>query len=294
MKLKFCLKKEWAHFTRTHRLLGVIIAAFAVAVSYPLMFRLTGVIFTELAKSSGLSISIGEVDPGFLGGMGLEEMAEMYFDAGLMYSAAMSSMFSITLLVFMLILGSAAGGEQKKRAMIIPLCSGLSPKHYVFAKFIVYPLVCFVDIFLSSMLCGALCNALFPNNTIDVGMLLLASVLAGIYIVFAVCVFMSLGICTSRPGVMAAVVFVAITIVQTVLQMISNSYGEIKYNPFALVNLVSGEMLASPTFSLADNALNIGIAIAVSLLVSAVMALLAVAVLNAKKINNRREKKPEF
>jgi len=293
MKLRFCLKKEWAHFSRTFRFPGVIIAAFAVAVSYPMIFKFTGILMKELSEQ-GLSISMSGAEQGFFGGLSLGDMAEMYFDAGLMYSTTMSSMFSITLLVFMLILGSAAGGEQKKRAMIIPLCSGLSTKHYVLAKFILYPLVCFADVFLSSMLCGALCNALFPNNTIDAGLLVLSSAMAGVYIVFAVCVFISLGICTSRPGVMAAVVFVVITITQTVLQMISNTYGQLMYNPFTLVNLVSGEMLASPDFSLPDNTLNISLSVIISLAVSVIMSLLAIAVLNAKKINNREEKKPEF
>lgn len=293
MKLRFCLKKEWAHFSRTFRFAGVIIAAFAVVIVYPMLFKFTGVLMKELSEQV-LSISMGSSGQDFFGGMTFGDMAEMYFDAGLMYSTTMASVFSITLLVFMLILCSAAGGEQKKRAMIIPLCSGLSTKHYVLAKFILYPLVCFADVFLSSMLCGALCNALFPNNTINAGLLVLSSALAGVYIVFAVCVFISLGICTSKPGVMAAVVFVVITITQTVLQMVEQNFGSIKYNPFSLVNLVSGEMLASPDFSLADNTLNIALSVIISLAVSVIMSLLAIAVLNAKKINNREEKKPEF
>ena len=293
MKLRFCLKKEWAHFSRTFRLWGVIIAAFAVVIAYPLMFKFTGIVMKEIAKQSSLSISIGEVDPGFLGGMNFGDMTAMFSDASLMYTVAMSSLISVVMLVFMLVLCSAAGGEQKKRAMIIPLCSGLSTKHYVLAKFILYPIVCFIDVFLSSMLCGVLCNALFPNNPIDFGMLLLSSALAGIFIVFAVCVHMSLGLCTSRPGVMAAVVYIGITIAQTVIQMISNNYGQVMYNPFALANLVSGG-LVSPEFPLADNTLNIALSVIISLAVSVIMLFLAIAVLNAKKINNRAEKKTEF
>lgn len=293
MKLRFCLKKEWLHFSRTFRLWGVIIAAFAVVIAYPLMYKFTGVVMEELAKQTGLSISIGEVDAGFLDGMNFGDMTAMFSDASLMYTVAVSGMLSIAMLVFMLVLSSASGGEQKKRAMIIPLCSGLSTKHYVLAKFILYPLVCFADIFLSSMLCGALCNALFPNNSITFSMLVLASAMAGVYAVFAICVYMSLGLCTSRPGVMAAVVYIALTITQTVLQMVESNYGQIMYNPFVLVQLVSGGIV-SPKFSLADNIPNILVSIAVSLAVCVVMCLIAIAVLNAKKINNRLEKKPEF
>ena len=293
MKLKFCLKKEWLHFSRTFRLWGVIIAAFAVVIAYPLMYKFTGVVMEELAKQTGLSISIGEVDAGFLDGMNFGDMTAMFSDASLMYTVAVSGMLSIAILVFMLVLSSASGGEQKKRAMIIPLCSGLSTKHYVLSKFILYPLVCFVDIFLSSMLCGALCNALFPNNSITFSMLVLASTMAGVYAVFAICVYMSLGLCTSRPGVMAAVVYITITIAQTVLQMVESNYGQIMYNPFVLAEFVGGGM-ASPHFPLADNIPNILISIAVSLAICVIMCLIAIAVLNAKKINNRREKKPEF
>lgn len=292
MKLRFCLKKEWAHFSRTFKIWGVIIAAFAVVIAYPLMYKFTGIVMGELVNR-GLSISIGEVDAGFLDGMGFEEMAAMFSDASLMYTVAVSGMISIVMLVFMLVLCSAAGGEQKKRAMIIPLCSGLSTKHYVLAKFILYPLVCFIDVFLSSMLCGALCNALFSNNFINIGNLVISSVMTGVYVVFVICVFMSLGLCTSKPGVMTAIIYIAITIAQTVLQMISNNYGQILYNPFVLVQTVTGGSV-SADFPLADYSLNIIVSIIVTIAVSALMPLLAIAVLNAKKINNRAEKKPEF
>ena len=290
MQLKYSLKKEWAHFTRTFRFAGVIIAAFAVALFYPLLFKFTGVILTEMSKMGGLSVSVDPSSSGLLGGMSLGDMADMYFNAGMMFAVTMSSMFSMTTLIIMLIIGSAAGGEQKKRAMIIPLCSGLNNKQYVLAKFIIYPTTAFITIFLAGLLCGALCNALFPNNRFGFGLLLLGCLMSGIYVFFIVSIYLSLGICTSKPIVMAAIVFVATTLIDTILKGLDI----VNFNPFTLSMLVSGGLFASPDFPLTDYAASIAVGIAISLLVSALMCLLAIAVLNAKKIDNTEEKKPEF
>lgn len=289
MQLRYSLKKEWSHFTRTFRFAGVIIAAFAVVIFYPLMFKFAGVILNEMTKMNGLSIS-PDASGGLLGGMSLGDVTDMYFDAGLMFSVTMSSVFSMTTLIIMLIIGSAAGGEQKKRAMIIPLCSGLNSKDYVLAKFIIYPVTAFAVTFLASLLCGALCNALFPNNHFGFDVLLLGCLMAGIYVLFIVSIYLSLGVCTSKPIVMAAIVFVGSTLIDTILKGLS----VVDYNPFTLSMLVSGGLFYTPDFPVADYAASIAVGIAISLLVSALMCLLAIAVLNAKKIDNTEEKKPEF
>ncbi len=291
MQLKYSLKKEWKHFTRTFRLGGIIITAFAVVLANLLMFKFTGAILENLEQSQNVAISTANFSgDDILGGLNLGDMASMYYDAGLMYAATLSSMISTVMLVIMLVLCSAAGGEQKKRAMIVPLCSGLNSKSYVLAKFILYPVSTFIIIFLASLFCGVLCNAFFPDNQISFGIILLASALAGIYMVFTISIFLSLGLCTSRPGVMTAVIYIGTTIIQTITQGLDR----FDYNPFTLLELISGEMLVDPDFSLSDNAASIAVGTAISLLVSVLMCLLAIAVLNAKKIDNKEEKKPEF
>lgn len=291
MQLKYSLKKEWAQFSRTFRLWGIIIAALATALLYILMFKFTGAVFESMEQMGEMSMSAAS-GGNLFGDLGIDmdDMIAMYLDAGMMYSVVMSSICSIALLVIVLVLGSAAGGEQKKRAMIVPLCSGLDNKSYVLAKFIVYPISVFVIIFLTALLSGVLCNALFPNNKVDFELVLLGSAMAGIYMMFAVSIFLSLGLCTSKPGIMAAIVYIGTTILQTVFIR----FQLYDYNPFTLLNLISGEMFANPEFSLADNAASIAVGVVISLLISVLMCLLAIAVLNAKKINNQEEKKPEF
>ncbi|MGN0670589.1 MAG: hypothetical protein ACI4JZ_08565, partial [Oscillospiraceae bacterium] len=66
MQLKYSLKKEWAHFSRTFRFAGVIIAAFAVAIFYPLLFKFTGTVLTEMSKMGGLSVSVDPSAGGLL------------------------------------------------------------------------------------------------------------------------------------------------------------------------------------------------------------------------------------
>lgn len=292
MQLKYSLKKEWSHFLRTFRFLGVIIAVFATALVYLLLFKFTGTVFESMGQGSEMALSVANSAPNdYLGGLNeLDNMWGMFLDAGMMYSTVMSSVLSISLLVIMLVLGSPAGGEQKKRAMIIPTCSGLDNKSYVLAKFIIYPVTSFVTVFLCEVLCGALCNAFFPNNKLDTGLLLLGSVLAGLFMLFEISVFLSLGICTSKPGIMTAVVYFGTSLLQTLME----SLGITDFNPFTLYSLVAGEMFADPDFSLSDNAASIAVGSGLSLLISVLMCLLAIAVLNAKKIDNTEEKKPEF
>ena len=130
----------------------------------------------------------------------------------------------------------------------------------------------------------------FPNNRFGFGLLLLGCLMSGIYVFFIVSIYLSLGICTSKPIVMAAIVFVASTLIDTILKGLNI----VDYNPFTLSMLVSGGLFYTPDFPVANYAASIAVGIAISLLVSALMCLLAIAVLNAKKIDNTEEKKPEF
>lgn len=224
-----------------------------------------------------------------LGDMGMEDMLDMYSDAGLMFATSISTFSGGPLLVIMLLLLSAAGGEQKKRAMIVPMCSGLQYKSYLLPKFVIYPLTVFATIFLASMTAGGLCNLMFPNNHVSLGIMLLSSLLIAIYIVFILCVFLSLGLCSSKPGVMAAVVYVGQMLVSTLL----NAMGLTDYQPFALLNAIGGGMVMED-FSLEEKALSIIVSAALAIVISVLMYFLALGVLGAKKTDNQAEKEPEF
>lgn len=304
MQLNYCFKKEWAQFTRTYRLLVILIAFVAISVSNPALFGFTNAILqglnaeelpgTEQTASISLSASDFQDAPNggtddIFGELGFEDVMDVYSDAGLMFSLTASTVVSTGSLVIMIALIPMAGGEQKKRAMIVPMCSGLSFKNYLIPKFVIYPLAIFTVTFLSVFGAGMLCEAIFPNNHPVIVNVVLTAFLAAIYVVFLTTVHMSLGLCTSRPGVMAVVVYGGSSIIESLLQ----GFGLVRFHPFALTTLIANICISSD-FSIADEASNILISVIISLVVCVVMFFLALAVLSAKKINNREEIKPEF
>jgi hypothetical protein len=188
----------------------------------------------------------------------------------------------------MLILMSPSGGEQKKRETIIPSCCGLDYFSYLVPKFVLYPLTVFAVTFLSALTAGGLCDALFDSDKISGGMVVLAAFMCAVYVTFIITVYMSIGLCTSRPGIITVLVYLGSTLIELILTSLDMT----KFHPFTLRALVSGEMFYED-FVLSENVASIAVGVLLSLVISAVMFALALAVLKATKINNR-EDKPEF
>ncbi len=329
MQLKYSFKKEMAQFFRTFRFLGVVIVIFSFALSNPLLFKFTSTMLDVMNSGleditsngsgntpsvphnqtdifGGLTLSAnrnGELDiqaphnpedpmaslEAALGDMGMDDMLDVYKDAGLMFATTITTFAAGPILVIMLLLMSAAGGEQKKRAMIVPMCSGLKYKSYLLPKFTIYPLTVFAATFLSSLMAGLLCNAMFPNNKVAGGIMLLSSLLIAIYNGFIISVYLALGLCTSKPGVMTALLYVG----QMLLQTLLNGFGLRDYHPFALLNYIGGEMVMEG-YSLSENAPAIIVSAALAVVIAVLMYFLTLAVLGAKKINNQAENEPEF
>ena len=301
MQLKYSFKKEWSHFTRTGRLFGIIAAIFSFALSQPLMFRLMGAVMEMVdlntesgadssifaALSGGMTASAG-TDP--FGGMniGMDEIMSVYSDAGMIFASCISTFSGLSLLIVMLILMAASGGEQKKRATIVPMCSGLEYKNYLIPKFVIYPLFAFVLTLISVVTTGYLCNALFPENHISDEVIFLCAAMYAVYVLFALCVYMSIGLCTSRPGVAAVMVFVG----QSLIQSLFLGMGLTDYNPFTLVMLPT--YMTMEEFDLAASMPSILVGMGISVIVAVMMFFLALGVLGAKKIDNTDEEKPEF
>lgn len=298
MQLRYSFKKEWSQFFRTFRLWGIIIAIFSFAISNPLMFKFTSVVMNELANNMDeFQASITQTAQsspadnlnGMLGGMDISDMVDMYNDAGMMFSTTLVTFAAYGLLITMLILMSAAGGEQKKRAMIVPMCSGLDYKNYLIPKFVMYPLTVFAVTFLSSLTAAGLCNIMFTANKISGSNILLCSLIMSVYMAFMVCVFLSLGLCTSRPGIMAPVVFVG----QMFLESLFNGMGLTEYHPFAMPGYVNRITAAGYEIE-SGEMISIFVAILICIIISVLMFFLALGVLKAKKIDNQEENKPEF
>lgn len=294
MQLKYSFKKEWSQFFRTFRLWGVILAIFSFALSYPLMFKFLTVFMEEAENmfpeqvAAVLSLS-GEGGAAF-SSTDINAAFEMFSDGGQIFATSLVSFAAYGLLITCLILMSAAGGEQKKRAMIVPMCSGLDYKNYLLPKFTMYPTIVFAVTFLAALTAGGLCAVMFADNAPSGEVILLCSLLISVYMAFMVSVFLSLGLCTSRPGIMAPAVFVG----EMFLESMLNGFGLTKYHPFALLGYVNSLTNANAGISIADEAVSIVVSIAISVVIAVLMYFLALGVLKAKKIDNQEENKPEF
>lgn len=295
-QLKYSFKKEKAQFFRTYKFLGIALAIFGFAIANPLMYKVSGLLFRQLngnqqTMTAAIETSVmsdSSSEGGLLGGMDAGGMAALYSSADSTFSMSLVSFSMYSLLIILLVMRSVAGGEQKNRAMIVPLCSGLKYKYYLIPKFVIYPLFTFCMTFLGSLTAGGLCNMLFDVGRVSVGMIAIGALLISVYISFMVTVYLSLGICTSRPGIMAGAVFIGQLLLQTSLE----NMGLGDYQPFTTVTVVGA--MYNEGYDLSAKVPSILTAVGLSVVIGVLMFFLALGVLNAKKIDNREEEKPAF
>lgn len=281
MQIKAGFKKEWLQFSRMFRFWGVIIGTFSFALADPLMFWAMNALLGNLT-STDMYGSIG-------GAVDIENSMGMLFgNAGSIFGGTMADLCATSMLVVMLILMSPCGGEQKKRATIIPSCAGLDTFSYLIPKYVIYPGTVFVCGFLSALISGGLCNLLFTDGRVDAGIVLLAAFMCAVYMAFFITVYMSIGLFTSRPGVVTVFMYIGVSLVNILLTSLDLT----KFHPLTLRSLVVGEMFHDD-FVLADNVASIVVGIVLSVVVAVMMFILTLAVLKSKKINNQ-EDKPEF
>lgn len=302
-QLKYSFKKELAQFTRKGKLLGIILAIFGFALFSPLLYKF--VAFTLNAMNDmdlpGLDAPqyqaelVAEIqvsdDGGALGGLDFGAVKEAYSSAQAIFATTLVSNFATyAVLIIMLVMRRPAGTEQRKREMIVPLCAGLDYKNYIVPKFVIYPLSVFVFAFLGSLMAGGLCNSLFPNDKLGFSQIALVSLMIGVYMAFIITVYLAVGLCSGRAGVMVAVVFIGQLFLPSLIAMLGLS----KYQPFALINLISA--LSEPSLGdiLSENLTNILISSLISIAIGVLLFFVTLAVLNGKRVNNEEEDRPEF
>lgn len=279
--LKYGFKKEWLHFLRSFRFGGMLICIFSFAAANPLLYKALFAMM-EMMEQSEVGAIMAEQ------GANLGAITAIADNAGAIFSMTLVELCATSLLVIMLLLMSPFGGEQKKRATFIPFCSGLSYKNYLIPKFVLYPAVLFAATFIGGCFGGVLCNSLYTTGVVDTVGILLGSLLCAIYVVFILSIYMALGICTGRPGIMVIVVYIG----QTLVQLILTSLGLARFNPFALYGMISeGAMLDAQYIR--QETPSIIVSVVLSIAISTLMYFMTLGVLKAQKINNQ-ENKPEF
>lgn len=279
MQIKAGFKKEWLQFTRTFRLGGILLGILSFALADPLMYWGMGLLMQAITDSYGMIGGTADID---------SAVGMLFGNASTTFSVTMAELCSTSLLIAMLVLMSPCGGEQKKRATIIPSCTGLEFFNYLVPKYVIYPGVIFVTSFAACCISGGLCNLLFDGDKISMGMILLGAVMCAVYMAFYIVVYMSIGLCTSRPGIVTVSMYLGMSLVQIILMSLDLT----DFHPLTLRTLVCGGMFADG-FVLADNVASILVGIALSVVIGVMMFVLTLTVLKGKKINNQ-EDKPEF
>lgn len=291
-QLKYSFKKEKALFVRRYHLLGIVLAVFGFAIADPLICRAMDAMM-KMANEMQLPTQTAQIsaEPSDItGAAGLDGIMGMFQSAAFSFGYTLSQMRSYSLLIIMLVTRSAAGGEQRKRTMIVPMCGGLKYKNYLIPKFVIYPLSTLVLTFLGGMTAGGLCNALFTVDPIGVDIIAFSSLVAAVYCAFIITIYLALGLCTSRPGLMTGAVYLG----QMILPSLLEGMGLTDYQPFMLVSAASSMVMMGKEYGLSDKLPSIFTAMGLCVVISVLMYFLAWGVLGAKKIDNTAEDKPAF
>ena len=258
------LQKEFMFFSRSFRMWGVVIAAFAFALLDPLLMK----------AMESLSGALAEVDPS-LEGFDFTEGLNMS-QTGIV--SAMSDLSSTLLLVLMLVTMYAAGGELKKRSMIIPWNAGLTPRVYILPKFLFYPLFGALLTFVGTVSSYFITLALYSEVSVTIGQVALAALPAAVFQMFMITLYFTLGLCTAKAGLSVVVVYGS----NVLLSALFMALGADKFHPFTLTAQGQGIIMGEE----ADLA-NLWGSIAVTVLLAALCYGVTLFVIAARRIDNR-------
>ena len=277
--IKAGIKKEFMLFSRGFRLIGVIITIIGISLMYPLMYKSMEMMAGQIADM-GQQIGgeaqdqvTGAVDS--INGM-MSSLEAMYGGsmAAVGFKTGVSPITSTGFLIISLLLMATAGGEQKKRSVIIPNCAGLTPAGYVLPKFIVYPLVIGVLSFLGGIITGCISNLMY-NNELSINDIMFSSLCAAIYMLFMIALYFLIGLSTGRPGISVIIVYGGSTIIPILLQSLDID----RYNPFTLQSLLMS------SYNDADMN-NFILSTVVAFILSVICCLLALMIMTLRRVDN--------
>jgi ABC-2 type transport system permease protein len=282
MKLqnKASFKKEIMAFFRTKKLTIIALVFIGLAIFGPLMIRGLGLLMSSMEE---LYDDLG---------MDVTETAAMLAESATMgVHTFIENIPTVGLLVYLLLINSFAGGEQKRRSIIIPSSSGLRPFSYIFPKFIIYPLTALVLSIIAALVSAVISIAAFENNDIVFGQVLIAGTLAGVHLMLFICFHLALGTATGKAGMSAAVCICASFLVPRFFGVMSAGIDGhlIAYNPFmfglAALHALYGDIAPSADGGVMTVA-EVIISVAFALAIMVIVYFLAFFAQNVKKIDN--------
>ena len=270
IQTKASLKKEYLAFFRTKKFLILALVIIGLAIFNPLLVVGLGSLMDSMSsiyESYGTDVS------------GLTEMLGSSVSSGVVQ--AVSGIAQTGLIVFLLLINSNAGGEQKKRSIMIPRSSGLRSFSYIFPKFVVYPLSAFVLAIAATFSAWGISSLVFRENDVSPLGVLLGGALVGVSLMFYVCAHITIGTATGRAGMSAAICIVSSLLLSNIFAIFGSEFA---YNPFTLNILAS--MVISREELHAASVVELGITAIIAFVVMVILFFLALFAQNARKTDN--------
>jgi ABC-2 type transport system permease protein len=212
-QIKSGLRKEILFFTRSFRLLGIILVFAGSALFSPIMAAL----MSFMSETFEMSLD-GVYDATTAQAMEEFEAITNMFTLNMTYNSSLA-MFATAAVLMMILLTGTAGKEQKKRSIIMPQIAGLTPAGYVLPKFILYPPAVFALTVISAALANGACHLVFGESYTMTEVLATGS-LYGVFLMFMVSLYLFLGISLAQPGLSVLYVFAGNLLFETLILMV--------------------------------------------------------------------------
>ena len=262
--------KETLAFARTERLTLMVAILIGWSILGPLLIRGLGVMMDSLAPF------YDEL------GMDVTDMTEMLaanVSTGVM--SAISDLTVVGLIASLVLINSFAGGEQKKRSIMMPKSAGLRNKPYLLPKYIIYPITALVLAVIAAFTAWGISILIFDVNDVSGVNVLLGGLLAGVTLMFYICIHITLGTATGKAGMSSVIVIIMSLILPNLFAALGS---ELIYNPFTL-NIIAATMIPGAATS-EFSAHEIIMTVIITLALMVILYFIALFVQNAKKIDN--------
>ena len=269
IQIKAGLRKELSAFLRSKRFLIAALVFIAISILTPLLMWGLGLLM-EVTSSAYDQLGMDST------GM-VEEISPLFLTASSGVGMQISYLSTYGLLLYLLLMNSYAGGEQKRRSIIIPQISGLSSRAYILPKFIIYPPAVFIMSLIGVLIASLVSTFIFEYNDLTFTAVLASGVVLGVFLMFFACLHLALGTATGKAGMSSAICIVASMLLPSALSIIDATPA---YNPFTL------SVTATSTLYGAEKASEVIIGIIIALAIMVAAFFIALFVRNAKKIDN--------
>jgi len=270
-QLRSCFTKEGLAFTRTKRLTILVLIVFGWAILGPLLIRGLGVLMDSMGQiydELGMDIT------------GMTDLLAANVSTGVV--SAMSDLTTTGLIAFLILMNSFAGGEQKKRSIMIPKTAGLRNFPYLFPKYIIFPLTALVLAIIAGFIAWGISYLVFDFNDVSASNVLLGGTLAGVSIMFYITIHLTLGTATGKAGMSSAVIIIASLLLPNLFAAMGS---ELIYNPFTL-NMIAASIIPDINAGF-FTANEIIMTVVITFAIMIVLFFIALFAQNAKRIDNR-------